>query len=152
MITYFGMAEPKTKKSEKRQRTEFIRARVTPEEKANFLQHCAAAGLSMGDFIRKKYCNTKPLRMYISRREHQVVMAQVLGQLMKSQNRMARLDNNVNQMAKAINSARLSINNSELVLIIDRNEKVLHQLQILYTEYIRVSTECRDEIRQIRKG
>ena len=64
---------------------------------------------------------------------------------------MARLDNNINQMAKAINIAKVNLNRTDMATIFIRNEQTLQKLIVLYHDYVIASNECRDEILQLRR-
>ena len=139
------------KKSEKRKRTEYIRARVSSEEKKVFVDLCSSYGLSAGDFIRKKCCNAKPLRQVHNHNDNQKIPAHLIGLVLQNQNRMARLDNNVNQMAKAINIARLNCSRTDMIAILNRHEQTLLHLISLYQAYLETSNECRDLLRQSLK-
>lgn len=136
------------KKSEKRQRTNLKAFRLNDEELAVLMKNVEASNLSIGDFIRKKCCDAKPLRMTKARRLDQKVTAQLLAAIMQTQYRMARLDNNVNQMAKVLNMAVGHKTDTEILRIFDRNEPVLLELLVLYKEYVDMAHACRDMLRQ----
>lgn len=86
-------------RSEKRQRTEYIRARVTPEEKQRFLTRCTSSGLSTGDYIRQVCLDMKPLRAVRKVSVERKLLAQAI-------NQMARYGNNLNQVVRKLNQGR----------------------------------------------
>ncbi|MEL7121254.1 MAG: plasmid mobilization relaxosome protein MobC, partial [Bacteroidota bacterium] len=125
------------KKSEKRQRTEFIRARVTPEMKQEFLRRCADAGLSSTDYIRRKCLDETPLRKVPRvRYESDLDLSKVLAHL-------GKWGSNVNQIAHAINIALLQKEYSTTYA-----EQTLRTHQQKFDEILLVISECRDMIRE----
>ena len=113
-----------------------------------FIENCEAANLNGGDFFRQNCCGQKPIRKSKSRRPDQKITAQLLGKIMQSQLRMARLDNNVNQIAKVLNIAAKTKTEREIAGIFSRNEAMLSELIVLYKEYANTTRECRDMLRQ----
>ena len=143
----YSMAETR-KKSEKRQRNIRRTFRMNEEELNAFLVNCESANLNAGDLFRLKCCSHKPLRKYITRREDQEIYVQILAQVMKGQYRLSRLDNNVNQMARALNVATLNLNGSQVAQIFEQHKNTLQKLLTLYEEYVEVSNESRDLLRE----
>lgn len=140
------MAETR-KKSENRQRQALKTFRMTEAEFTAFMGNCEAANLQPAEYFRETCCGTKGRRRRKPKTDHKIPAA-LLGHVMKNQGRMARLDNNVNQMAKAINQARLRNNNSEMTLILERHAETLETLISLYQDYLEASNEVRDALRQ----
>lgn len=89
----------KKKRSEQRKRTAYIRARVTPEEKARFLLRCDASGLTTGEYIRSKCLDEKPLRAIRRVNVDRKLITQALGQII-------RYGNLLNQVARHLNQTR----------------------------------------------
>lgn len=89
----------KRKKSESRKRKEYIRARVTPEQKKLFTQWCENACITEADYIRQKCLEEEPLRAVPKRRVDEKLMAQALMEIGK----LGKGLNNINQAAKALN-------------------------------------------------
>lgn len=83
-------------RSDKRQRTEYIRARVTPEEKLEFQSRCQRSGITAGDYIRQACLDQTPLRAQRQPSIDRQLLAKALGQLM-------RYGNNLNQIARKFN-------------------------------------------------
>ena len=143
------MAEAANKKrSEKRQRTNLKAFRIDETELQNFIKNCEAANLNGGDFFREKCCSGKALRPKQRNSAQKADLSQIQYNVMKNQNRMARLDNNVNQIAHGINVALLNGNNTQIASILQKNQTVFEELQTLYQLYLSASTECRDLFRQ----
>ena len=83
----------KRKKSETRKRTDYIRFRVTPEEKKAFLQRCDDAGLTPADYMRKSALKMRPLKPTVDTK----LLAQMLSE-------WGRIGNNLNQLARHYNA------------------------------------------------
>ena len=81
------------KKSEKRQRNEFISIRATKEEKRHFLDLAEKSGLTPADYFRKSALKSKPLKPTHDR----TLLIKLLAD-------WGRLGNNLNQIAKHYNS------------------------------------------------
>ena len=82
--------------SEKRKRSKVIQVRVSPEEKASFLERCKNAGLTTGDYIRVACLKQKPLRRVKRITLSQELITRFIGLLM-------RYGNNLNQIARKLN-------------------------------------------------
>ena len=117
------------KKSENRQRTEYIRARVTPEEKAIFVKYCSDSNLTTGDYIRSKCCGVNPERKVQVRRPDQKLLSKILAQL-------GRDKNNINQVAHALNIAKLERDYSASAALfhLKRFEKQIADMQTKITD------------------
>ena len=130
------MSEPAKKtypKSEKRQRTKVIRARVTEAEQKEFLRRCNAAELSAGDYIRSKCLDAEPLRRTAKRRVDEELMAKALHQV----GQLGKGLNNVNQVAKSLNTTRMQpdVKGSDMVKTLLFHEKNLLQIYETVEEF-----------------
>lgn len=92
--------EPPPKKSEKRQRTEVIFARVTPDEKAAVMARADRAGMATAAFMRALAIGEPGPRARRRPTADHVAIRQLLGEL-------GRIGNNINQIARAVNSGQL---------------------------------------------
>tara|TARA_R110000796_G_scaffold159169_3_gene275846 strand:- start:104528 stop:104881 length:354 start_codon:yes stop_codon:yes gene_type:complete len=90
-------------KSEKRQRTQYIIFRATPEERECFDDRCQSSGLSKADYFRRKCLEEKPLR----KRKAPTVEMEIL---LKALGKLGKVGGNLNQIAKAQNMGYLPIN------------------------------------------
>lgn len=90
------MTEGFRPKSDKRQRTDVIFARVTPEEKANFAARADRAGMTTAAFMRALAAGDTGPRAHRRRPVEHRMLAQVLAAL-------NRVGNNINQIARATN-------------------------------------------------
>ena len=119
----------KRPKSEVRKRTQFIRARVTPEEKAAFLKICGEACLTAGDFIRSKVFGQQPLRVQQVRRPDQKALSQILAQL-------GKYGSNLNQIAHALNIAKLEkgYSSKSALFHLNRFEKQIAEMNAQISE------------------
>ena len=133
-------AADKNKRSENRLRTAFIRARVTPEEKAEFLKRCQDRSLTAGDYIRKMCIDAKIVGRPPQRRINQVLLAQIIMEIGK----MGKGMNNLNQLAHAMNIALLKpdVEGTELIKVL------LYHQQSLEGVYETIS-ELRTAVREM---
>lgn len=83
--------------SEKRQRTEIIPVRVTDEERAAIAAKADAAGLTLAAYLRAAALGSPGPRARRRLPVSHVALRQLLGEL-------GRVGNNVNQIARALNS------------------------------------------------
>lgn len=88
---------PARAKSEKRQRTETIYARLTPDEKAAVLARADRAGMAAAAFVRAAVLGDAGPRAQRRPPADHVAIRQLLGEL-------GRVGNNINQIARAINA------------------------------------------------
>lgn len=88
---------PTRRKSDKRQRTATIFARVTPEEKAAFAARADRAGLASAAFMRALALGEPGPRARRRPTVDHVAIRQLLGEL-------GRVGNNLNQIARALNN------------------------------------------------
>lgn len=88
-------AKPK-RKSDKRQRTETLYARVTPEEKAAFIARADNAGMASAAFMRALALGDAGPRAQRRPPADHVTIRKLLGEL-------GRVGNNINQIAHAVN-------------------------------------------------
>lgn len=86
-------------KSEKRQRTEQLFVRLTPDEKAAFLARANKAGMSAAAFLRMAVNGDAGPRAQRRVPVDAALMRQVLGHL-------GRIGNNLNQIARHLNTGR----------------------------------------------
>ncbi len=84
-------------KSEKRQRTETIYARVTPEEKAAVIDRADKAGMAVAAFMRAVALGNAGPRAQRRPPVDHVALRQLLGEL-------GRVGNNINQIARTMNA------------------------------------------------
>lgn len=84
------------KKSERRQRQQFIRARCTAEEKQQAEARAQERGLTLGDFIRVKVLEVKPLKREKKATPHREAVL-----LLRAE--MNKIGSNINQIARAMN-------------------------------------------------
>jgi len=84
-------------KSEKRQRTETLYARVTPEEKAAVIDRADKAGMAVAAFMRAAALGNAGPRAQRRPPVDHVALRQLLGEL-------GRVGNNINQIAKTVNA------------------------------------------------
>jgi hypothetical protein len=89
--------EPPPKKSEKRQRTEVIFARVTPGEKAAVTARADRAGMATAAFMRALALNSPGPRAQRRPPADHKALRQLLGEL-------GRVGNNINQIARVLNA------------------------------------------------
>jgi antitoxin component of RelBE/YafQ-DinJ toxin-antitoxin module len=126
--------EEEKKKKPKRIRTEFIRARVKPNEKVRFEKLCEDSGLSPSDYIRKKILEEEPLpKLKRKKSASEIELSEVLHFANKS-------SNNINQIARALNRALLEANYTSTNFL-----KTLEQYQKLITE----AKEGLDDVRSL---
>lgn len=143
------MAETSRKKrSEKRKRTCLKAFRIDETELQNFIKNCEAANLNGGDFFREKCCSGKALRPKQRHSAQKANLSNIQYRVMKDQYDMARLGNNLNQIAHGVNVARLNLNDAQLVAVVERHVETLQELVELHQEYLRASNECRDLLRK----
>ena len=112
-------------RSEKRKRTSYIRARVTPEEHANFQERCSSRGFSEADFIRLRCLDLPPLRKRRKRSLNEVALADALGQL-------GKVGGNLNQIAHALNIIKMKSGDPQALASLEGLE---HQLAKLLGEH-----------------
>ena len=86
-------------RSEKRKRTLYIRARVTPEEKLRFLNRCESSGFIEADYIRAACLDAKPLRAVRKQNIDQELLTIAVRQI-------SRYGNNLNQIARKLNQSQ----------------------------------------------
>lgn len=84
-------------KSEKRQRTETLYARVTPEEKAAVIDRADKAGMAVAAFMRAAALGNAGPRAQRRPPVDHVALRQLLGEL-------GRVGNNINQIARTVNA------------------------------------------------
>lgn len=119
-------AAGKDKRSEKRSRTQFIRARVTPEEKMKFDKRCHDRGFTAGDYIRYSCIDAKPLGRAPKRSVNEKAMSEILLEVGK----MGKGLSNINQLARALNTALLTpdVSGTELVKVVEYHQKNLEAM------------------------
>ncbi|MEM7368712.1 MAG: plasmid mobilization relaxosome protein MobC [Bacteroidota bacterium] len=83
-------------KNKQQRYTEFVQARLTPNQKTEFLRRCQTAGLSTGDYIRVACVEAKPLRATRNVSVDQKLIILAIGQL-------KRYGNVLNQIARRLN-------------------------------------------------
>lgn len=84
-------------KSNTRQRTETLYARLTPDEKAAFLERADRAGMTAAAFLRAAALGDAGPRAQRRAPADKAALLQLLGEL-------GRIGNNVNQLARAANA------------------------------------------------
>ena len=116
-------AGDKKKRSNNRLRNAFIRARVTPEEKAKFNKRCQDRSLTAGDYIRKMCIDADIIGRPPQRRIDQALLAEIIMEIGK----MGKGMNNLNQLARAMNTALLKpdVAGTELVKVLLYHQKNL---------------------------
>lgn len=88
---------PKAMKSEKRQRTDRLFVRLTPEEKAAFLARADKSGMASGAFARAALTGSAGPRAQKKVPADAVALRQVLGQL-------GKVGSNLNQIARYLHT------------------------------------------------
>ena len=91
-----GSATPRSK-SEQRQRTETLYARVTPEEKAAVIDRADKAGMAVAAFMRASALGSAGPRAQRRPPADHGALRQLLGEL-------GRVGNNINQIARGVNA------------------------------------------------
>lgn len=87
---------PKPKKSDKRQRTETIFARVTPEEKSAIMARADRAGMASAAFMRALALGDPGPRARRHPPVNHIALRQIIADL-------GRIGNNLNQLARSMN-------------------------------------------------
>lgn len=120
----------KKKKSSNRRRQTYILARVTEAEKLKFQERANAAGMSGGDYIRKKCLEQKPLKARKTRSYDEAALSRMLALL-------GNATSNLNQMAHALNLAKNDedYNMRYAAKVVERHEKRLAAYQEEISEF-----------------
>lgn len=116
-------ASPTSKPVPKRKRNILKAFRINEEELAGFEEMCVQEKLSGGDLFRTKCCAHPAIKKKKVIDEREKLLAQNLG-------RLGRWGNNLNQIAKAVNLARLTGSSSQVVQVLLRHEaelKAMHE-------------------------
>lgn len=111
------------RKSERRQRTETVRMRVTPVEAAEIASLASAAGFAtVADFVRVKTLGGRPLRSRLD-----------IAQLVKVEAAVHRVGVNVNQMAFLVNK-NSAVDVAELRAVLDKLEEIYRLIDTLHPQ------------------